>query len=180
MALSPYDHSCWCDIIYKHIYLHVHCSEESITGCPNLHGRALFPPCNRHAWWGHQTKSPTSLIEKSSFMTQSINIVCYIVQVVDLKTVNQWTCKRNWHNFLHIAVHWLKMHCNACGHKMTQRFSVTYSAKHWCILRTLVKSAWQKNILLISQLKHMLWVLKRSVSMRRFFWAPKTYAKNYG
>ena len=23
----------------------------------------------------------------------------------------------------------------------------------------------------------MLWVLKRTVSMRRFFWAPKTYAK---
>ena len=27
---------------------------------------------------------------------------------------------------------------------------------------------------------HMLWVLKRTVSMRRFFWAPKTYAKNDG
>ena len=25
----------------------------------------------------------------------------------------------------------------------------------------------------------MLWVLKRTVSMRRFFWAPKTYAKKY-
>ena len=23
----------------------------------------------------------------------------------------------------------------------------------------------------------MLWVLKRTVSMRQFFWAPKTYAK---
>ena len=31
-----------------------------------------------------------------------------------------------------------------------------------------------KNIL-ISQPNHMLWVLKRTVSMRRFFWAPKTY-----
>ena len=30
----------------------------------------------------------------------------------------------------------------------------------------------------ISQPKHMLWVLKRTVSMRRFFWAPKTYAKS--
>ena len=28
---------------------------------------------------------------------------------------------------------------------------------------------------LISQPKHMLWVLKRTVSIRRFFWAPKTY-----
>ena len=26
----------------------------------------------------------------------------------------------------------------------------------------------------------MLWVLKRTVSMRQFFWAPITYAKNYG
>ena len=26
----------------------------------------------------------------------------------------------------------------------------------------------------------MLWVLKRTISMRWFFWAPKTYAKNYG
>ena len=33
--------------------------------------------------------------------------------------------------------------------------------------------------ILISQPKHMLWVLKRTVSMRRFFWAPKSYAINY-
>ena len=35
----------------------------------------------------------------------------------------------------------------------------------------------QTNIFLISQPKHMFWVLKRTVSMRRFFWAPKTYVK---
>ena len=34
------------------------------------------------------------------------------------------------------------------------------------------KSAEQKFIFLISQPKHMLWVLKRTVSMRRFFSAP--------
>ena len=33
---------------------------------------------------------------------------------------------------------------------------------------------------LISQPKHMLRVLKRTVSMRRFFWAPETYAKIMG
>ena len=38
-----------------------------------------------------------------------------------------------------------------------------------CVPRPLVKSAYQKNNFLISQPKHMLWVLKRSVSMRRFF-----------
>ena len=46
--------------------------------------------------------------------------------------------------------------------------------------RPLVKSGKQKNNFLISQPKHMLWVLKRTVSMRRFFWAPKTFAYNIG
>ena len=44
----------------------------------------------------------------------------------------------------------------------------------------LVKSVYRKNNFLISQPKHMLWVLKRTVSMRLFFLAPKTHAKNYG
>ena len=26
----------------------------------------------------------------------------------------------------------------------------------------------------------MLWILKRTVTVRRFFWAAKTYAKKYG
>ena len=42
----------------------------------------------------------------------------------------------------------------------------------------LVKSVYQKkHFFFISEPKHMLWVLKRTVSMRRFFWAPKTYVK---
>ena len=36
-------------------------------------------------------------------------------------------------------------------------------------IRTLVKSALRKFNFLISQPKYMLWVLKRTVSMRRFF-----------
>ena len=32
-----------------------------------------------------------------------------------------------------------------------------------------------KIIFAISQPKHMLWVLKRTISMRWFFWAPKTH-----
>ena len=44
----------------------------------------------------------------------------------------------------------------------------------------LVKSAYQKINFLISQQKHILWVLKRTVSMRRFFWAPKTYVQTDG
>ena len=35
------------------------------------------------------------------------------------------------------------------------------------------KSVWFKNFV-ISHPKHMLWLLKRNVSMRRFFWAPIT------
>ena len=46
--------------------------------------------------------------------------------------------------------------------------------------RPSVESVYQKNNLLVSQEKHLLWVLKRTVSMRRFFWAPKTYVKLMG
>ena len=42
-------------------------------------------------------------------------------------------------------------------------------------IRPLVKSVYPKANFLISQPKYMLCVLKRTVSMRRFFWAPKTY-----
>ena len=38
-------------------------------------------------------------------------------------------------------------------------------------------SATQNIKFLISQPKHMLWVLNRTVSLRRFFWPPKTYFK---
>ena len=41
------------------------------------------------------------------------------------------------------------------------------------------KSAYLKIIFLISQPKHMLWVLKRTVSMRLFFWAAKTHVFNW-
>ena len=37
------------------------------------------------------------------------------------------------------------------------------------------KSAYWKIIIFISHPKHMLWVLKRTVSMRQFFRAPKTH-----
>ena len=43
------------------------------------------------------------------------------------------------------------------------------------VCRPPLQSAYHKTIFLISQPKHMLWVLKRTVSMRRFFCAPKTY-----
>ena len=45
---------------------------------------------------------------------------------------------------------------------------------------TLVKSVKQKNKFLISQPKHMLWVLKRNVSMRLFFERPKHMLKLMG
>ena len=34
---------------------------------------------------------------------------------------------------------------------------------------------WDCNYFLIHQLNHVFWVLKRTVSMRRFFWVPTTY-----
>ena len=46
--------------------------------------------------------------------------------------------------------------------------------------RTLVKRVKRKINFLLSQPKHMLWVLKRTVSVRRFFWAAKKYVKTDG
>ena len=47
--------------------------------------------------------------------------------------------------------------------------------KLWLLyIRPPDKSAYPENYFLITQPRHMLWVLKRTVSMRRFFWAPKT------
>ena len=49
-------------------------------------------------------------------------------------------------------------------HKPVDKYQFTMA----CI-RAIVMSAYQVIICLISQPKHMLWVLKRTVSMRRFF-----------
>ena len=46
--------------------------------------------------------------------------------------------------------------------------------------RTIFKSVLQKTDFLITQPEHMLWILKRTVSMRRFFLASKTYVKTDG
>ena len=48
------------------------------------------------------------------------------------------------------------------------------------IIRPPDKTAYLKIIIFISEAKHMLWVLKRTVSMRQFFWAPKTHVKTDG
>ena len=39
----------------------------------------------------------------------------------------------------------------------------------WLIEQALNQGGVAKNYFVVSQLKHMLWVLKRTVSMRRFF-----------
>ena len=46
--------------------------------------------------------------------------------------------------------------------------------------RSLDKSVTKKIVFLISQPKHMLWVLKITVSMRWFFWASETNIKPDG
>ena len=45
---------------------------------------------------------------------------------------------------------------------------------HWK-LRPSVESVYQKYDFLVYQAKHLLWVLKRTDSMRQFFLAAKTY-----
>ena len=48
-------------------------------------------------------------------------------------------------------------------------FNAQINGLHLGVTSPLVKSVYQKIIFLICQPKHMLWVLKRTVSMRRFF-----------
>ena len=73
------------------------------------------------------------------------------------------------------------LHCNSFYVKLS-----LYITSSLTTHRALVKSAYQKNNFLISQPKHMLWVLKRTVLMRWFFCVNKTAllstqnAKNYG
>ena len=64
------------------------------------------------------------------------------------------------------------VYLNLYVYNMYQHVNTSYSKQAF--------SVFQKINILISQSKHMLWALKRTVSMRHFFWAPKTYAKNYG
>ena len=57
---------------------------------------------------------------------------------------------------------------------------ITFLSHLGVIFRPLIKRAYQKINFLISRPKHMLSVLKRTVSMRRFFWALKTYVQTDG
>ena len=64
-------------------------------------------------------------------------------------------------------VSWLSLQNN--GYLFDFVWLLALLKQYLSVYRTLVKSADQKNNFLISQPKHMLWVLKRTVSMRRFF-----------
>ena len=71
---------------------------------------------------------------------------------------------------------WLDLDQNVSP-ELDQTVCIDYDSRRHKSHKPLVNSAYQKNDFLISQPKQMFWVLKRTVSMRRFFWAPKTYAK---
>ena len=62
-----------------------------------------------------------------------------------------------------------QFYCMALFHSQKQRHMIMLIRLCYLSHRPLVKSAKQKNDFLISEPKHMLWVLKRTVSMRRFF-----------
>ena len=62
-----------------------------------------------------------------------------------------------------------------CNPRSRSKAKVKLKMCFMSITRPLDKSVYRKIIYFISHPKHMLWVLKRTVSMRRFFWAPKTH-----
>ena len=92
-----------------------------------------------------------------------------------------------------------------CGHLLGKDWSlgsrlwcltVSLSLSHWypgsCVVIDCIDSwslhpyllcpTWShfiiEHIFFISQPKHMLWVFKRTISVRQFFWVPKTYVLN--
>ena len=58
---------------------------------------------------------------------------------------------------------------NGNGHAAHNKKKMQKSSETMRPTQTLDKSVYRKINFLISQPKHMLWVLKRTVSMRRFF-----------
>ena len=68
-------------------------------------------------------------------------------------------------NLSHFArFHSGQVRCTCPGTSLKKLNAISYF-----ISRTLDKCAYQKINFLISHPKHMLWVLKRTVSLRRFF-----------
>ena len=59
------------------------------------------------------------------------------------------------------------------GQQNSQKMWKFYNSSGLC--RPPDKSGYWKTIFFSSHPKHMLWVLKRTVSMRPFFWAPKIH-----
>ena len=85
---------------------------------------------------------------------------------------------RNWGVFLISNTIWK---CNRYLALMTSHMithDIIFMMTSHNSFRPLVKECITKNDFLISQPKHMLWVLKRNVS--GFYWAPKTYVINDG
>ena len=121
--------------------------------------------------------SRTRLIQEALFV-----LILYIPAVNDFSVMSGWV-------FMGWTSTKQRIKCLAHGHNTVTLVSLETSSPSiksnilplsHCTshkFRTLVKSVYRKNSFLISQPKLMLWVLKRTVSMRRFFWAHKTYVK---
>ena len=69
---------------------------------------------------------------------------------------------------------------NVSASASSEYFYMYLSAEKCRTIRPPDQSAYLKIMCLISRQKHMLWVLKRTVSMIRFFWAPRPYVKTAG
>ena len=80
-------------------------------------------------------------------------VICLHDTLIDPDSVPERVCWKSWWSW-----------------KITQHAKIHFQAFSYN------KSLYQK-MFFYSQPKHMLWVFKRTVSIRRFFWAPKTYVK---
>ena len=90
---------------------------------------------------------------------------CYGRHNVSRKSIYRFYCMALFHS--QMRHHMIKI-IIYCGYMAFRRLEINST-------RPQDKSVLLKIPFLISQPKHVLWVLKRAVSMRRFFLAPKTH-----
>ena len=109
----------------------------------------------------------------STNITQDILLIfklffIYIIIQMEYFSVQQTTCTVSFRN--DTLTHYESV-TSQLRHNLTWMHSTVKAITADAIInsRPLVKSAYQKKYFLISQPKHMLWVLKRTVFMRRFF-----------
>ena len=108
----------------------------------------------------------------------SLPLCCNELRVFIWK--NRWTLQymcRHWQASVYQKKKVFVLQAFSTCKNTYQKNSFFFLDQNICCEYSKEPSQWDGSF---EHLKHMLWVIKRTISMRRFFWAPKTYAKIMG